>query len=613
MEKSEKKKNPKRFGWFRRLFFGAQNEMNVFEEEQVQSPIRTIIKHFLHNKLAMTALVVFLLIFLFVMIGPLFFPLDLGYSDNSQSNIAPGKNMMSVPSALEKDIVQLSASARFGVGIDSEGTVYTWGKTKMSRTRNVAKIPTAVKNAKIIRVAAGVDHVVAMDDRGDFYVWGSTMNGQDVMPNSLGKLKAKDVKQLEAGNQISAVVTHDGYLYMWGNMLNVDAKVKEEFQGRIDKVALTSFGYIALLNDGNVAFTGMKTSSISTIPEALASGGNVVDIAAGDSSCAALLKDGSIVVWGNTMRGEQQIPQQTDGKFVKIQGGKYHYTALTDTGKVYCWGDDSFGQASVPSGLAKETTTAFYTDYYQNYAVTESGELYKWGLKGYILGTDGLGRDVLTRLINGGRMTMTVGAVAVIISTIIGVLLGSLAGYFGGKVDMVIMRIAEVVGGLPFLPFAMIMSAVVGSLMSESQRIYLIMVILGVLSWTSICRLVRAQIFSARESEYVTAAKAMGVRERKILFRHILPNVISIVVVSATLDFATSMLTESSLSYLGFGVSPPQPTWGNMLKGANNSIVIQLYWWQWVFTALIFGICTICINTIGDGLRDAIDPKSRER
>ena len=123
----------------------------------------------------------------------------------------------------------------------------------------------------------------------------------------------------------------------------------------------------------------------------------------------------------------------------------------------------------------------------------------------------------------------------------------------------------------------------------------------------------RAQVLAEREKEFVTAARAMGVRELGIVFRHILPNVISVIIVSATLDFATCMLTESSLSYLGFGVSPTQPTRGNMLYGANNSTVIQQYWWQWLFPSIALGLCTICINLIGDGLRDAIDPKSNDR
>ena len=145
---------------------------------------------------------------------------------------------------------------------------------------------------------------------------------------------------------------------------------------------------------------------------------------------------------------------------------------------------------------------------------------------------------------------------------------------------------------------------------SENAKIFLLMCILGVLSWTGLARLVRGQVLVARENEYVTAAKAMGVKESKIAFKHILPNVISIIIVTLTLDFATCMLTESSLSYLGFGVTPPRPTWGNMLNGANNMTVMNNYWWQWLFTALFLAVTTICINIIGDALRDVMDPKS---
>ena len=296
-----------------------------------------------------------------------------------------------------------------------------------------------------------------------------------------------------------------------------------------------------------------------------------------------------------------------------LYGGRFHYTALLEDGSVVSWGNNKYGQTDVPASLNGKEIVGIYTGNFQNYALDSEGNVHTWGLKGFLLGTDDLGRDMLTRIINGGRVTMTVGAISVVIATFIGVLLGGLAGYFGGKVDILVMRIAEIVGGLPFIPFAMILSAVIGSRIDPTRRMYLIMVVLGVLSWTGTCRLIRAQILAQREMEYVTAAKAMGISELSIVFRHIMPNVFSILLVSMTLDFATCMLTESTLSYLGFGIPLPTPTWGNLLDGANNSVVIQQYWWRWVFPAAIFGMCTICINLIGDGLRDAIDPKSNER
>jgi len=159
----------------------------------------------------------------------------------------------------------------------------------------------------------------------------------------------------------------------------------------------------------------------------------------------------------------------------------------------------------------------------------------------------------------------------------------------------------------------MILSALIGNSMSSRQRVVLIMIILGLLSWPGLQRLVRAQVLSVREQEYVVAAKSIGVKQKHIIFKHILPNVMSVIVVSATLSFASSMLTEATLSYLGFGVQAPLPTWGNMLYGANNSIVIQNYWWRWVFASIVLSISVVSINSIGDGLRDAIDPKSQER
>ena len=327
---------------------------------------------------------------------------------------------------------------------------------------------------------------------------------------------------------------------------------------------------------------------------------------------AALSEDGQVFVWGNTVRGENQIPEFAS-PVKKIYGGRYHFTALLEDGSVVSWGNNKYHQTEVPASLEGKTVASLYVSNFQNYAVDTEGNVHTWGLKGFLMGTDDLGRDMLTRIVNGGKVTMTVGAISVVIATILGVLFGGLAGYFGGKVDILVMRIAEIVGGLPFIPFAMILSAVIGTRIDPTQRMYLIMVVLGVLSWVPTCRLVRAQILAQREMEYVTAAKAMGIKEGTIVFRHILPNVISLLIVSMTLDFATCMLTESTLSFLGFGIPLPTPTWGNLLNGANNSIVIQQYWWQWVFPAAIFGVCTICINLIGDGLRDALDPKALGR
>lgn len=617
---SNKKKEFFLVRWFKRCVLGDRAELSTEEEERIQTPMRAMLSSFVHKPLAMIGLFVFLAIFVFVLVGPRFWPLDLSEQDATLTNLPPSSDMMNVPEELlETGIADIASGNTYGIGTDVNGKLYIWGHTRVTDKIDMADIPQEVLDADIVHIAAGTDHCVAVAADGQVYVWGNTRLKQDQFSNDMEKAMEKggedwEVIQLEASNQFSAIVTSDGNLYLWGNGNMADIKLRSKYEGEIAKVALTENEYICLLTDGTVAYTGYKdkNSPFAKIPSEL-DGKTVVDIAATGKSVAAVTEDGEIVVWGNALKGEADVPELS-AKPVKLYGGRYHYTALLENGDVVSWGDNKYGQIDVPEAVhAADNVQNIYVSNYQNYAVAADGELYTWGLKGFVLGTDSLGRDMLTRIVNGGRVTMTVGAISVVIATILGVLFGGLAGYFGGKLDILIMRIAEIVGGLPFIPFAMILSAVIGTRLDPTQRMYLIMVVLGVLSWVPTCRLVRAQILAQREMEYVTAAKAMGIREGTIVFRHILPNVVSLLIVSMTLDFATCMLTESTLSYLGFGIPLPTPTWGNLLNGANNSIVIQQYWWQWVFPAAIFGVCTICINLIGDGLRDALDPKALER
>lgn len=609
MENGNKPKKRKSF--FQLLLintFGAgKKKLSVLEEEQMQGPVRTIIKNFTSNKLSMTGLVVFLLIFAIVIIGPFIAKLDLSYTETSQQNVAPGRDLMEVPSSLQGKVAEISVGPTYTVAVSEEGQLYMWGKTKLTKIQNLRYVPTGM--GKIKRISAGFDHVIALNEEGKLFAWGSNRQKQSEIPDEVKELT--NVVDVIAGYQSSIVLTADGYTYFFGNDANNDYKNKHDYQGQITKVVATSDAFLGLTKDGKAVYLGRQSNGYTNnMPEDM---GTVVDIGATASTMAAVNSEGKVFVWGNlSERGEGRIPDFTS-KVVSIEGGRYHYTAITEDGQVVAWGYNNFKQTSVPSSVNNSNIVKVFTGAYQNYAITDSGKVLTWGLKGYFLGTDELGRDILNRLINGGKMSMTIGAISVVISTIIGVIIGGISGFFGGKLDIILQRIVEIVSGLPFLPFAMILSALLGNALTSTQRIYLMMIILGLLQWPSLSRLVRAQVLSEREKEFVTAARAVGVKQMSIVFKHILPNVVSVIIVTATLDFATCMLTEATLSYLGFGVPAPQPTWGNMLYGSNNSIVIQSYWWRWVFTSVILGICVICINLTGDGLRDAIDPKSQER
>ena len=604
---SEKKKNS--FFLLNRLFGGKSGieKRYVLQEEVLQSPMRTILKNFVSNKLAMLGLIVFLVIFAIVLVGPYFYPISLSDKEETQTNVAPGMNLMDVPDKLAKNVKEISTGSTFSVGVDNDGKVYVWGKTRISKSIDIAKdMPSRKEMGKVVSVAAGYDHAIALNEDGEIFCWGSNRLGQTKIPS---EVKRKDILQVEAGYQMSYALTKDGEIFYWGNENLNDVRVtKKKGDGNIAKIAVCNTTLMALTKEGEVVHMGSTGVDVDKIPEGL---GRVVDIAASANTCTAVSEDGTITVWGGVNKAERMVPEY-EGNVVSLYGGRYHYTLLTDAGNVYAWGNHDKNQIRVPE-KAMTGVKAIYGGTYQNYAITENNELVTWGLKGYLMGTDELGRDVFARLLNGGKMTMSIGAIAVVISTIIGIIIGGISGFFGGWVDILLQRITEIVSSLPFLPLAMILTAIIGNTLSEDARIALIMMILGVLSWPGLARLVRAQVLSEREKEFVTAATAMGVKRSAIVFKHIIPNVISVIIVSATLDFAACMLTESSLSFLGFGVKLPRPTWGNMLNGSVNSVVIQNYWWRWVFPALMLSICVICINLVGDGLRDAIDPKSNER
>ncbi|KHS57682.1 peptide ABC transporter permease [Terrisporobacter othiniensis] len=223
----------------------------------------------------------------------------------------------------------------------------------------------------------------------------------------------------------------------------------------------------------------------------------------------------------------------------------------------------------------------------------------------HILGTDELGRDVFTRLIYGGRVSIVVGVASMTLQLVIGVIMGAIAGYFGGIAEKIIMRIIDVIMCFPFFVIAISVAAVVGPGVKN------LIIIIGFLMWPNIARIVRAEILSLKENDYIMAAKAMGLSSFEIIKSHILPNIMSPILVASTLAIANGILTEASLSFLGIGVKLPQPSWGNMLIAAQNIGTLQREWWLWIPAGSLIILMVLSINFVGDGLRDALDPKTR--
>lgn len=230
----------------------------------------------------------------------------------------------------------------------------------------------------------------------------------------------------------------------------------------------------------------------------------------------------------------------------------------------------------------------------------------------HLLGTDELGRDVLTRLMYAGRISLSVGVSAVVVEILVGSVLGAVSGFYGGITDSIIMRIADIFLCVPFFPILITLSALFSDLNIKAQyKVPFLMFIIGILSWPGLSRIVRGQILTLREQEFMLATNCLGLTDRKKIFKHLLPNTIPSIIVSATLNIGSAILIESSLSFLGLGVVPPTPSWGNMVQSVSDLYKLEHYPWLWVPAGVCILFTVVAINIFGDGLRDALDPKSK--
>jgi peptide/nickel transport system permease protein len=232
------------------------------------------------------------------------------------------------------------------------------------------------------------------------------------------------------------------------------------------------------------------------------------------------------------------------------------------------------------------------------------------GVAGHLLGTDENGRDLLSRLIFGARISLTIALVSVLLYVSIGTVLGAIAGYYSGWVDFVLMRFTDVVLSIPLLPLLLVLTAIVAATSNKAALNELsIVLIISLLSWPATARIVRATFLSLREREFAEAARALGNSDGRIIFRHLLPNAVAPIIVQATLDIANVIILESTLSFLGFGVQAPTASWGNMLANASSNFTIAP--WIAIFPGVCILITVLAVNYLGDGLRDALDPNMR--
>ena len=287
---------------------------------------------------------------------------------------------------------------------------------------------------------------------------------------------------------------------------------------------------------------------------------------------------------------------------------------------------DEAGIGAMDDGLVEEdntasSATAEYTiERSQNHAnwiirqqqSSRQYDTYRSPCAKHWLGTDKYGMDMLTRLMYGGRVSLMIGFIVIIIETVLGVILGGIAGYFGGWVDNLIMRLVDIFYCIPSMPIILILGAAMDQQRVEpGRRLIYLMLILGILGWAGIARLVRGQILSLREQEFMTATEACGISVKSRIFKHLIPNVIPQLIVNCTMGLGSVIITEATLSFLGLGVKFPFASWGNIINDVNNTHVLTTYWFIWIPAGLLLLLTVLAFNLVGDGLRDAFDPKMK--
>lgn len=598
MEKKVKK------SFFGNLFSKKRKAIDL-NDNTIVTPTQAVLNNFKENRLAMTGLVTFVLVILLVFVGSLFIDFNPNYTASALRDLPPGRNYLNVPKELNGKTQKIVSGASFSFGIDESGKLYHWGKN----TEKVFNLPKSLKNEAVADIAAGQRHVVALLESGDVVAWGDD-NGNQVDTSVVdAKLSRSKVKKVFAGSLYSGAILGNKKVVTWGSNSVQQLTIPTSLDGHVVDVAAAPENLVLLLDNGTVHVTG-ATALSQKLPTELTDGSiKVTKVVASYLNGMALTSEGKVVTWGAGGNG-LEVAKEFDQKVTDIAAGYDNFTVLLADGTVKSWGDKAvLGETEVPNAKAK----AIFGSNFQNYMVKTDGKVQGWGLKGFVLGSDDQGRGILTRLIIGGRTSLLVGVFAAVISTLLGLMIGLISGFVGGRLDNLLMRLGEVVAAIPFLPLVITLSVIVGDRLSEVQRMYFIMAVLGVMSWVGLSRLIRGQILIEREKDFVLAARALGIKERSIIFRHILPSVLNIAVVSLTLSYAGMMLTEAGLSFLGFGIVPPTPTWGNMLTGAQKAEVVQVYWWRWVFPALIVFITVLAVNLVGDGLNSALDPKANEK
>ena len=536
--------------------------LNDDRRVKVLSPGMLVAKRFIRNRMAVTGLVILIFMFIFSFIGGLVSPYgqdQFFYTDKTiRKSFGEAKENTEFRYGSNSDeLFGLTAQAKAMLAIQQGKDTFNFSNHNYTMNKVSDEMFTISCDGVMVGYAAkDMVNADAADQKLSF-----EFNYQALTAYATG------AKEFTADGVTYALaedggVTLDGADYAYISRYLVQAISPDVFLSRDFKDKLLAT--IATAQDGKATFTYTDESLIMNEPEQTEDGENA------DGQTSGI----------NTE--DPNAPKQDD-------------TSNTATAEY----DLEYDPATMSWKILQEKPSRQYDQY-------SFPNMKHW------LGTDMYGMDMLTRLMYGGRVSLLIGFIVIIIETVIGVIFGGISGYFGGWVDNLIMRIVDIFYCIPSMPVIIILGAAMeASRVDPTVRMIYLMLILGFLGWAGIARLVRGQILSLREQEYMAAAEACGLSVSRRIFKHLIPNVVPQLIVTCTMGLGSVIITEATLSFLGLGVKFPFASWGNIISDVNNTHVLTTYWFIWIPAGVLLLLTVLAFNLVGDGLRDAFDPKMK--
>ena len=562
----------------------------ALDDEQrvkVLSPGMLVAKRFFRNKLAVAGLVILVAMFLFSFIGGMVSPYN------------------------ESQVFRKTDH----VWKDYAGATYN--KSYIFETANGDEFPAQGQQKFILATNKGNDSFEANDvtygleQKGEDYWAIYSSESVATVLTLKGKSTYKQVGNTEITDEIKegyeeAVANDANTFEVDGTTYTIEKAGRENQITISGEVAFaTKKVFSAATNDAEMGFD-FQQAALDAIEAGDASfeyDGATYELTTTEKETSTeVVKDGEVYATVSNLL----VSPQAKGVFLSLSFKEAVEQAIADKASTFT----AVNEAGEEETYQLQTKNTQYV--VRSQKATTVNDTYSGPSKKHWLGTDGNGMDMLTRLMYGGRISLMIGFVVIIIEGIIGILIGGVSGYFGGWVDTILMRVVDVVICIPAMPLYIIIGSVMDYYKIDPRiRIYALCAILGIVGWPGIARMVRGQILSLREQEFMVATEATGVRISRRIFRHLIPNVIPQLIVIATMGLGDVILMEATLSFLGIGVKFPYASWGNIVNAVNDVYVLTNFWFVWIPAGFLILLTVLGFNFVGDGLRDAFDPKMK--